>query len=130
MRPPEEAVARLIREAEVLFANYVAQRRKGELWKAGEYLWATFHALLLALARSLGEEVPARHGAVRRFVLRLADIRGDEGLVRAFKDGERLHANFYHPGLLDDEEVLEAILELEEYVDKLVAWLEEASSSR
>jgi len=121
-------VARLVEEAEELFANYIAHRRRDELWKAGEYLWATFHALLLALARSLGEEVPAKHGAIRRFVLKLADIKGDEGLVRAFKDGERLHANFYHPGLLDDEEVLEAILELEGYVDRLVAWLEEARS--
>ena len=120
-----EKVLRLKREAEEHFSNYLRHMRAGELWKAGEYLWGAYHALLLALASVMGKKVPARHAALRRFVLELADIMGDEGIYEAFKDGERLHANFYHPGLLDEEEAEEAILHLESCISKLAGVLEQ-----
>jgi len=119
-----EEVEKFKEEAERLFKNYIEHRHRGELWKAGEYLWATLQALLLGLARAMGKEIAAKHGALRRFTIELADVVGDTGILDAFKDGERLHANFYHPGLLDDEEVIEAIVKLESYVEKLSELLE------
>ena len=120
-----EKALRFKREAEEHFSNYLKHMRAGELWKAGEYLWGVYLALLLALANAMGKKVPARHAALRRFVLELADIMGDEDIYEAFKDGERLHANFYHPGLLDEEEAEEAILHLESCISKLADVLEQ-----
>ena len=119
-----EKALRLKAEAEALFANYIEHRWRGELWKAGEYLWAALQALLMAIALAKGRELAAKHGAIRRFVDELADIMEDPGIRDAFRDGERLHANFYHPGLLDDEEVREAILRVEGCIDKLAHLLE------
>jgi len=57
----------------------------------------------LALAR--GERLPAKHGPVRDFVRKLAGELEDKALWDAFRDAEKLHANFYSPGIFEEEEL-------------------------
>jgi len=100
----EEALGKL-RTTEEHMDNFYKALAEGELDKAGEFLWAAVNALIHALALARGERLPAKHGPVRDFVRRLAGELEDKALWDAFRDAERLHANFYSPGIFEEEEL-------------------------
>jgi len=94
-----------LRVAEEHMDNFYRTPAGGELDKAGEFLWATVNAIVHALALARGERLPAKHGSVRDFVRKLAGELEDEALWDAFRDAEKLHANFYSPGIFEEEEL-------------------------
>jgi len=94
-----------LRIAEEHMDNFYRALARGELDKAGEFLWATVNALAQALALARGERLPAKHGPVRDFIRKLAGELEDEALWDAFRDAEKLHANFYSPGIFEEEEL-------------------------
>ena len=100
----EEAREKL-RVAEEHMDNFHRALARGELDKAGEFLWATVNAIVHALALARGERLPAKHGAIRNFVKKLAGELEDKALWDAFRDTEKLHANFFSPGIFEEEEL-------------------------
>ena len=121
----EEARDKL-RIAEEHMDNFYRALARGELDKAGEFLWATVNALVHALALARGERLPAKHGPVRDFIRKLIGELGDEALWDAFRDAEKLHVNFYSPGIFEEEE-LRAMLD--NVVNRLVRGLYELAES-
>ncbi len=97
------------------YEQYARLKREGELAKAGEVLWSAIMILLSALGVALrGAPVRGHREAkllVKRDLARLyaALYGGDPAqLVELFGMAERLHANFYH-GFLDEEELRDCI---------------------
>ena len=115
-----------LRIAEEHMDNFYRALARGELDKAGEFLWATANALIHALALTRGERLPAKHGPVRDFIRKLAGELEDKALWDAFRDAEKLHANFYSPGIFEEEELRAMI---DNVVNRLVRGLYELAES-
>jgi len=115
-----------IRIAEEHMDNFYRALARGELDKAGEFPWTTVNALAHALALARGERLPAKQGPVRDFIRKLVGELEDEALWDAFRDAEKLHVNFYSPGIFEEEE-LRAMLD--NVVNRLVRGLYELAES-
>jgi len=94
-----------LRTAEEHMDNFYRALAREELDKAGEFLRAAVNALVHAVASARGERLPAKHGPVRDFIRKLAGELGDKTLWDAFRDAEKLHANFYSSGIFENEEL-------------------------
>ncbi len=104
MREREEVEGKL-RTADGYIDNFFRALAKGEIDKAGEFLWAALNALVLALALIEGRRLPAKHGPIRDFIRGLSLRLRDDGIWTAFRSAEKLHANFYTPGIFEEEEL-------------------------
>lgn len=84
---------------------------KGDSRKASEALWGSIAEALLSLAVAKGLKPPTDHRSLKA----LARDIGIEAVKQAFKTAEKLHANYYH-GFMDDEDVKEDLAIVEEGV--------------
>ena len=101
---------RILRER---YVQYNELKIRRELSKAGEILWSIIMIMLTMVSLVLTGKPLARHSEAKRFVKKdLSSIyyslygMDPARLVALFEAAERLHANFYHE-FLDEEELLE-----------------------
>ncbi len=97
------------RDTSAKLVGYVARSRhylenayvsleRGEVEKAGEFLWGSMAQAIKAVAAFKGVELRS-HGAVRDFAMVLAKDNRDPALREAFAEANSLHQNFYESGL-------------------------------
>jgi hypothetical protein len=92
----ESRSAQLIENADQLV-------RKHELEKAGEFYWGAVGCYLNALQFLFTGKAHSGHGEMVLEAKRIATERGDEPLLEAVKAAEKLHANYYHSFISEDE---------------------------
>jgi hypothetical protein len=99
------AAEKYLERAGVYYSNYDHERQSGDKGKASEELWGVISCLLRAYYLLLrGEPLPQEHKALVNWAREvLAGQPDGEGLYRSFRDAEKLHANFYHMFIQDDE---------------------------
>ena len=78
--------------------NALEYLRAGQLEKSSEFLWGSMAQAVKAVA-ALREITLPTHGAIWEFTRQLCQELGDSTLFDAFKDANRLHANFYEAGM-------------------------------
>jgi phenylpyruvate tautomerase PptA (4-oxalocrotonate tautomerase family) len=111
----EEAIQIYQEIIEKRYLQYRELLRRGELVKAGEILWSIILLFLNMLSLLVLKKPIRRHREVKAFVKNYVtklykNIYGDDPsrVLVLFEEAEKLHANFYHE-FLDEEEILRAI---------------------
>jgi hypothetical protein len=77
--------------------------RKGELEKAGEFYWGALTCYLNSLELLRTGKSHSKHGEMVREAKQIASNRSDPALFNALQSAEKLHANYYHSILSEDE---------------------------
>ena len=97
------------------YEQYVELKNRGALVKAGEVLWSAIMVLISMLSLLTRGSTVSHHKEAKLFVKKdLSElyhtIYGDDPrhLVELFSYAEKLHANFYHE-FLDEEELMDCI---------------------
>ncbi len=92
-----------LERAAAYFSNFDLERTRDK-GKASEALWGTVSCLLNCYHLLLQGKPLSDHSTLRRFAKEiLLSQPGGEELFEAFRSAEKLHANFYHMFLEDDE---------------------------
>jgi len=91
-----ERVKEYVDRAQLLKLNVDESIGRGELDKAGEFLWGVVSCYLNALRLMLTGRVAADHKELMATAEQVAKNLNDERFIRAIREAERLHANFYH----------------------------------
>ena len=125
-----EEVERKLRTVDGYIDNFFRALARGEINKAGEFLWAALNALVLALALIEGRRLPAKHGPIREFIRGLSLRLRDDAMWTAFRNAEKLHANFYTPGIFEEEELREMCDDVLLLVKKLYSMVEQELERR
>jgi len=104
--PPEaEEAEKYANLALKYLENAAEELSRGELEKAGEYMWgAVVEAIKCVLVAKKGIKV-AKHSELRRYARELSREVGDPEIFRAFREAESLHSNFYE-AMLEEEDLL------------------------
>ena len=93
--------------------------RRREYSKAGEALWGSINVYLKIISLIISNRpLPTEHREIRRYVRSLSNSLRDPELYEWYKKAEKLHANFYH-SFLDEEEFGENFSYSEKLLQKL-----------
>lgn len=97
-------VAHYLERGAVYYSNFEHERQLGDKGKASEELWGVICSLLNAYHVLLQGKPIGKHSELSKFAesLLLSQPDGEE-LYKTFRNAEKLHANFYHMFLADDE---------------------------
>jgi len=98
--------------------NYAEYLRRGDYAKASEMLWGIVNNLASILSILHGGKPISRHDELRSFMNSLAAALKREDIVKQFSACERLHSNFFH-NFMDEEEFEEYRVEAEKLIDAL-----------
>ncbi|RZN33706.1 MAG: hypothetical protein EFT35_10245 [Methanophagales archaeon ANME-1-THS] len=104
-----EIALNAIRKAGWAFPSATTAKLEGEIWFVTvETLWGALTAAINAFALKCKGIIVREHKELKTFMRELSLERRDSQLSTAFKDAERLHANFYHKFLAMGDVVAEA----------------------
>ena len=94
--------------------------RDGDELQGSEKFWgAASHALMAHLARE-GRPSPVRHKDFRETAERLATELANPNITIWFRDAEKLHTNFYHNLIVDEDALDEACRSVRSLVELIV----------
>ncbi len=96
-----------LRRADEMKANADRALAEGRLDKCGEMLWGVLACHLNALMLLRAGRPATGHREMVEVGRELAAYLGDERLYRAIRHAEKLHANFYHL-FMDEEDMRKA----------------------
>ena len=90
----------------------------GDRLQGSEKLWGAASQAVIAIARRYGWSYGS-HKALRDAVRRLAEEHDDHTLLMGFSVAEKLHANFYH-GFMEDDQLLTDSAAIRRFVNQVL----------
>jgi len=103
--------------------KYLTEAREylnsGEYEKASESLWGSLASALNALSITKHGKPLTSHQDFRLFAKQLSAELSDPEIYRAFREAEKLHANFYH-AILTTEDLIDLFPKIEQAIRKIL----------
>lgn len=113
-----EEVRRRTSIVEEYFRNYYEYLSRRKFAKASEALWGILNNLASILSVLYGGEPISKHVELRELVTLLAKKLGNQEILRWYRACEKLHANYFH-NFMDEDEFEEHRIEAEKLIDEL-----------
>jgi len=124
---PEDLLKELLRRWHMVkkyHENYLKHLESREYDKASENLWGIVNNLASMLSLLLGGKPIGKHDELRKFVNELISLKGDIRLKGLLLACERLHANFFH-NFMDEQQFEEHRVKAEELISILEKCIDE-----
>jgi len=124
---PEDLLRELLRRRymiEKYYENYLKHLESREYDKASEDLWGVVNNIASMLSLLLKGKPIGKHEELRKFVNELISLKGDVRLKEFLLACERLHANFFH-NFMDEQQFEEHRVKAEELISILEKYIAE-----
>ena len=125
MSLPEDLLRELLRRRYIIekyYENYLKHLEGREYDKASEDLWGIVNNLASMLGLLLVGKPIGRHDELRKFINDLISSKGDVRLKELLLACERLHANFFH-NFMDEQQFEEHRVKAEEFISILKKYI-------
>ncbi len=121
----EELLRELLRRKGVVekyYENYLKHLEGRDYDEASEDLWGVVNNLVSILSLLLRGKPIGRHEELRKFIDDLISLKGDARLKELLLACERLHANFFH-NFMDEQQFEEHRVKAEEFISILKKYI-------